>query len=64
MTWSDTWFDTHFYSEDRNRHRTDQFCVRYALYYKRLFEDPKFIETLQKRWEMFRGSFMGVPMYI
>lgn len=64
MTWSDTWFDTHFYGEDRNRHRADQFCVRYALYYKRLFEDPKFIETLQKRWEMFRGSFMGVPMYI
>lgn len=64
MTWSDTWFDTHFYGEDRNRHRADQFCVRYALYYKRLFEDPKFIETLQKRWEMFRGSFMSVPMYI
>jgi hypothetical protein len=64
MTWSDTWFDTHFYGEDRSRHRADQFTIRYALYYKRLFLDPYFCRLVQERWEKFLSGFYSVPMYI
>lgn len=64
MTLANTWFDTHFYGEDRNRHRADQFTIRYALYYGRLFLDPYFRNLVQERWKMFRDKFWQVPDYI
>jgi hypothetical protein len=64
MTWANTWFDTHFYGEDRNKHRADQFTIRYALYYDRLFQDPYFCELVKERWMKFRDKFYNVPNYI
>jgi hypothetical protein len=64
MTWSNEWFDTHFEGEDRNIHRTKQFTIRYALYYKRLFEDPYFKEKVQERWKLHKSKFYSVPLYI
>ena len=64
LTWCNEWFTTHFENEDRTRNRAQQFTIRYALYYKRLFLDPYFRKLVQERWEMFRSKFYDVPRYI
>lgn len=64
MTWANTWFGTQFYGEDRNKHRADQFTIRYALYYGRLFQDPYFCKLVQERWNRFRAAFFNVPHHI
>ena len=63
-TWSNEWFATVFEGEDRNRHRADQFSIRNALYYKRLFQDPYFCKIVQERWELLKPGFYSVPIYI
>lgn len=38
--------------------------INKSLYYEKLFQDPKFVETLKHRWNMFYGKFQTIPDFI
>ena len=40
------------------------FSINEALYYKRLFQDPRFVERVKERWEMYKSDYETLPEYI
>jgi hypothetical protein len=40
------------------------FSISESLYYKRLFQDPRFVEVVKERWEMYRDDYETLPEYI
>ena len=43
---------------------TSKFVIKDAIYYKTLFKDPKFVETLKERWILLKPRFDTIPTYI
>ena len=40
------------------------FSISESLYYKRLFQDPRFVEVVKERWRMYRDDYETLPEYI
>ncbi len=40
------------------------FSINESLYYKRLFQDPRFVAVVKERWEMYRDDYETLPEYI
>ncbi len=40
------------------------FSINESLYYKRLFEDPRFVAVVKQRWEMYKADYETLPEYI
>lgn len=40
------------------------FSINESLYYKRLFQDPRFVEKVKERWGMYKADYETLPEYI
>ena len=40
------------------------FSISEALYYKRLFQDARFVSKVKERWEMYKAGYETIPEYI
>ena len=40
------------------------FSINESLYYKRLFQDPRFVKVVKERWEMNKADYQTLPEYI
>ena len=40
------------------------FSINESLYYKRLFQDPRFVTVVKQRWEMYKADYETLPEYI
>lgn len=40
------------------------FSISEALYYKRLFQDPRFVDKVKQRWSMYKSEYETLPEYI
>lgn len=40
------------------------FSINESLYYKRLFQDSRFVAVVKERWEMYRDDYETLPEYI
>lgn len=40
------------------------FSINESLYYERLFQDPRFVEKVKERWEMYKADYETLPEYI
>lgn len=42
----------------------NEYCVKNAIYYGRLFNDPVFVSEVKTRWANYKASFDQIPTYI
>lgn len=40
------------------------FSINESLYYKRLFQDPRFVDVVKQRWDMYKADYETLPEYI